>query len=56
VLKKKKLDLVVHAQDTARILAYADRLKGHELCADIDVESIEQPGDQVKAVLRVILR
>lgn len=55
-LKKKKLDLILLAHDTKALLEYADRLRAHEMCAQIEIASIEQTDDRVKAVLHVVLR
>ena len=55
-LKKKKLDLVLFAQDTQAVLAYAAQLRAHELCASVDPVAIEQAGDRVKALMHVVLR
>ena len=54
-LKKKQLDLVLFAQDTKAIPAYADRLRAHALCAQVDTVAIEQAGDRIKALLHVVL-
>lgn len=56
ILKKKKLDLVLVAHDAKVMLAYADRLRAHALCARVDVASIELVGNRVKALLYVDLK
>lgn len=54
-LNKKQLDLVLFAQETKAVLAYADRLRAHELSARVDVLAVEQAGNRVKALLHVVL-
>lgn len=56
VLKKKKIDLVLMAQNTPDLLSFADRLRAQEVCTQVDVTSIEQVGDRVKALLRIDMR
>lgn len=56
VLKKKNIDLVIHGQSIENIVAYVDRLKGQECCANVAIISLEQTGDRIKAALHVVLR
>jgi hypothetical protein len=52
LLRKKKIDLAITAEDTAHLLAYAEHLK-HAFNAQVDITSIEQSGKVMKALLQI---
>ena len=54
-LKKKELDLVLFTQDTKSVPVYAEKLRTHALCKQVDVVALEMADNRVKALLHIVL-